>query len=125
MPPKAAASEKTFSQDTMGGLLASLIKRGVTVGNADFLVMAKVDTNVTASSLEHQFRGLKKQAAEIAKTLEGDSTPIKAAKTPKTTTPDTGKKRGTCSLLFSLAVANDFTSLTLSTRCQGRRGRGR
>jgi hypothetical protein len=57
--------------------------------------MAQV-TSTIATAYQHQFREVKRQAAEAVKTLDGSATTPKTVKATKTATAGTGsgKKRG-------------------------------
>lgn len=67
----------------MAILVATLYKKGITVGNTEYKLMAKINSTRIASGYKHLFRKVKAKGKELtAQCATGDLTLVKDKKQP-------------------------------------------
>ncbi|KAF2229326.1 hypothetical protein EV356DRAFT_493992 [Viridothelium virens] len=69
-PQVAPKSDKTFSFDTIAVLLAVMESHSVKLGSKHYQMMSALDGKRGYNSFQHEFREVKKRAAELAAQLK-------------------------------------------------------
>ncbi|KAI9694541.1 MAG: hypothetical protein M1822_000157 [Bathelium mastoideum] len=88
MPPKTSAqgekAEKTFTLDTVAVLVSALEEHGVIVSTKHYKLMSSLDGKRGPDAFQHDFRVVKKRAAELSADAHAGKVfaPVKKSKAP-------------------------------------------